>query len=186
MRGLIVQSVVAGGGPPGRANRRRTNEMENLMMLSHLRAHNRAIEKGVKAIEGYVGRISSGAALDENGRCRIQYENVGVHIVVLPDHNLVIFKAFINFLPDPSTGKVLPLYYHLLDMSDEPQTGMAYFAIVAAEALELEKDVISVETKRPIADISFDEFQGCLQIVGEVANQWIDRLEEEFGAPRVP
>jgi hypothetical protein len=155
-------------------------------MLSHLRAQNRAIERGVKAIESYIGRISSNTTLDEGGRCRIQYENVGVHIVVLPDHNLVIFKTFINFLPDPSTGKVLPLYYHLLDMSDEPQTGMAYFAIVAAEALDFERDVISVETKRPIADISFDEFTSCLQTVGEVANQWIDRLEEEFGAPRVP
>jgi hypothetical protein len=160
--------------------------MERLIMLSHLRAQNRAIEKGVKSISGFIGRISSDATLDEHGRCRIQYNDVGVHIVVLPDHNLVIFKTFINFLPDPSTGKVLPLYYHLLDMSDEPQTGMAYFAIVAAEALEFERDVISVETKRPIADISFDEFQGCLQIVGEVANQWIGRLEEEFGAPRVP
>jgi hypothetical protein len=155
-------------------------------MLSHLRAHNRAIEQGVKAIEGHLKKISDGAVLDPGGRCRLQYEDVGVHIVVLPEHNLVIFKTFINFLPDPASGKLLPLYYHLLDMSDEPDTGMAYFAIVAGEELDMEHDVISVETKRPIADISLDEFRTCVQIVGEVANLWIDRLEEKFDAPRIP
>ncbi len=155
-------------------------------MLSHLRAQHRAIEKGIKDIGNYLNRVSDGAKLDERGRCRLQFENVGVHILVRPEANMVIFKTFINYLPDPSTGKILPLYYHLLDMSDEPVTGMAHFAIVAAEQLGTEHDVISVEAKRPIADISFEEFTSCLQAVGEVANAWMERLEAEFGAPRIP
>ncbi|HEC22720.1 MAG TPA: hypothetical protein ENI95_07370 [Chloroflexi bacterium] len=155
-------------------------------MLSHLRAQHRAIEKGIKAIDTYLGRVSKGAKLDERGRCRLQYENVGLIVLVIPDHNIVIFKTFINFLPDPASGKLLPLYYHLLDMSDEPETGLAYFAIVAAEELGAEKDIISVETKRPIADISFEEFITCVRAVGEVANRWMERLEKEFEAPRVP
>lgn len=155
-------------------------------MFAHLRAHNRAIERGIKSIESYLKKVSDSAALDEQGRCRLQYQDVGVHIVVLPEHNLVIFKTFINFLPDPASGKLLPLYYHLLDMSDEPSTGMAYFSIVASEELDLKSDVISVETKRPIVDISFEEFKTCLQTVGEVANLWIERLETEFDAPRIP
>ena len=152
-------------------------------MLPHLRA----VEKGVKAINSYLHKISKGQAeLDEKGRCRIQYQNIGVHIHVIPGHDLVIFKAFINFLPDPSTGKVLPLYYHLLDMNDEPDTGLAYFSIVAAEELNTDNDIISVETKRPITDISFDEFNNCLQTVGEVSNRYIDSLEQTFDAPRIP
>ncbi len=155
-------------------------------MLDHLRAQNRAIEKGLKDIGTYLNKASKGAALDERGRCRLQFEQVGVHIVVLPDANMVIFKTFINYLPDPDSGKILPLYYHLLDMSDHPQTGMAYFSIVAAEELGEEHDVISVETKRPIADMSYDEFVSCLRTVGEVGNMWMGRLETEFGAPHVP
>ena len=151
-------------------------------MLPHLRS----IEKGIKAINGYLNRVSKGAKLDENGRCRLQAEQVGIHVVATPGQDLLTFKAFINFLPDPATGKVLPLYYHLLDMNDEPETGLAYFAIVASEEVGGEHDVISVECTRPIADISFDEFSACLKAVGMVANQWIDRLEEEFDAPKVP
>ncbi len=155
-------------------------------MLTHLRTQHRAIEKGIRAINEYLGRVSQGAALDDQGRCRIQFENVGLHVLVRPEHNMVIFKTFINFLPDPESGKILPLYYHLLDMSDEPETGMAYFAIVASEQIGSERDAISVETKRPIADMSYEEFVSCLRIVGEVANLWMDRLEAEFGAPRIP
>ncbi len=154
-------------------------------MFSHLRAHHRAIEKGVKAVDSYLDRVSKGTHLDESGRCRLQFEDVGVYVVAMPEHNLIIFKTFINTLPDPSTGKLLPLYYHLLDMNDEPETGMAYFSIVAAEELASEQDVISVETKRPIVDISYEEFHECLKIVGEVANRWIERLEAEFNAPRI-
>ncbi len=155
-------------------------------MLSHLRAQHRSVEKGLKAIETYLGKVSQGAVLDERGRCRIQYNDVGIHVVVLPQHNMVIFKSFINFLPEPSSGKLLPLYYHLLDMSDNPDTGLAYFSIVASEELKTERDIISVETKRPIADISFEEFKANLEAVGEVANKWMNRLESEFNAPKVP
>lgn len=155
-------------------------------MLAHLRAQHRSIEKGIRDINAYLDRVSKGAKLDEAGRCRLQFENVGLHILVRPEHNMVIFKTFINFLPAPESGKILPLYYHLLDMSDEPETGMAYFAIVSSEQLGTERDVISVETKRPIADMTFEEFVSCLRIVGEVANHWMERLEKEFDAPRVP
>jgi hypothetical protein len=151
-------------------------------MLPHLRA----VEKGIKNIDDYLNRVSKGARLDENGRCRLQADQIGIHVVATPGQDILTFKAFINFLPDPATGKVLPLYYHLLDMSDAPETGLAHFAIVASEEVGGEHDVISVEVKRPIADISFDEFAACLKSVGTVANQWIDRLEEEFDAPRVP
>ena len=71
-------------------------------MLTHLRTQHRAIEKGIKAINEYLGRVSQGAALDDQGRCRIQFENVGLHVLVRPEHNMVIFKTFINFLPDPA------------------------------------------------------------------------------------
>ena len=155
-------------------------------MLQHLKAQNRAIEQGIKNIDKYLGKVSEGAHLDENGRCRIQFQEVGLHIVVLPDANMVIFKSFTNFLPDATSGKILPLYYHLLDMSDNPQTGMAYFAIVAAEEVGSDHDMISVETKRPIADMSFEEFEQCAQIVGEVANLWMHKLAEDFDAPVVP
>lgn len=155
-------------------------------MLSHLKAQHRAVEKGIKDIESYLKKVSEGVTLNEQGRARLQYNNVGLHLVVMPDHNIVIFKTFINLLPDPATGKLLPLYYHLLDMNDEPQSGLAYFSIVAAEQIGMEKDVISVETKRPIADISFEEFKAAMDAVGEVANLWMERLESEFGAPRVP
>jgi hypothetical protein len=156
-------------------------------MLSHLRAQHRSVEKGIKDIDSYLVKTTEGhVKLDDNGRARIQYGNIGIHVVVLPDHNLVIFKAFINLLPDPEGGKILPLYYHLLDMSDEPQTGMAYFAIVAAEEIDMERDVISVETKRPIVDISLEEFKMSVSAVGEVANAWMEKLEKEFDAPPVP
>jgi hypothetical protein len=151
-------------------------------MLPHLRS----IEKGIKSIDGYLNRISKGAQLDENGRCRLQADQVGVHVVVAPEQDILTLKAFINFLPDPATGKVLPLYYHLLDMSDAPETGLAYFAIVASEEVGGEHDVISVECKRPIVDITFEEFTACLRAVGSVANEWMNRLEEEFEAPKVP
>jgi hypothetical protein len=151
-------------------------------MLPHLKA----IEKGIKSIEGFVARIDKSARLGADGRCRLQIDDVGVYVVIAPDVDKVVFKAFINTLPDPSTGKVLPLYYHLLDMNDAPDTGLAYFAIVASEEVGGQHDVISVESKRPIVDISFEEFSACLKTVGEVAHQWMERLETEFEAPRIP
>jgi len=155
-------------------------------MLQHLKAQHRTIEQGIRDIDKFLGKLSEGAHLDETGRCRIQFQEVGLHIVVLPDANMVIFKAFTNFLPDATSGKILPLYYHLLDMNDEPQTGLAYFAIVAAEEVGSDRDMISVETKRPIADMTFEEFQQCAGTVGEVANLWMNKLAEEFDAPVVP
>lgn len=154
-------------------------------MLDHLKAHNRAIERGIRNINKFLDQMAD-SSLDENGRCRIQYRDIGLHVVVMPEHNLVIFKTFINMLPDPGSGKLLPLYYHLLDMNDEPQTGMAYFAIVASEEVGMDSDVISVETKRPIVDISLEEFKSSVETVGEVANHFMGSLEEEFHAPVVP
>jgi len=155
-------------------------------MLSHLRARNRTVEKGVKDIEDYIKGVAKGVELDERGRCRLQYGQVGVHVVIVPEHNLVMFKTFTNFLPDPDAGTILPLYYHLLDINDEPATGLAYFSIVAAEEMGVDQDVISVELKRPITDISEEEFKVCLEAVGEVANKYMSVLEEQFKAPRVP
>ncbi len=155
-------------------------------MLNHLRAHNRAIEKGIKNINEYLAKTTDGVQLDDGGRARIQYENIGLHVAVITDHNLVIFKAFINLLPDATSGNILPLYYHMLDMNDEPMTGMAYFSIVAAEEIGTERDVISVEAKRPVADISFEEFKSCVSAVGEVGNIWMPRLQEMFDAPPIP
>ncbi len=153
-----------------------------MRMLPHLKS----VEKGIKAVEGYLTKIEKGLKLDDNGRCRIQLGEVGVYVVVSPERDILVFKAFINTLPDPASGKVLPLYYHLLDMNDAPEIGLAYFAIVASEEVGGDHDVISVETKRPIIDISFEEFELCLNAVGEAANQWMPRLEEEFEAARVP
>lgn len=156
-------------------------------MLAHLRAKNRTVERGLKSIEEYIKSASSGGVeLDANGRCRLQYDQIGVHIIVIPEHNLILFKSFTNFLPDPESGTILPLYYHLLDMNDEPQTGLAYFSIVAAEEMSMEQDVISVEVKRTITDISEDEFMSSLQAVGEVANAFMKNLEDKFKAQRVP
>jgi hypothetical protein len=151
-------------------------------MLPHLKN----LEKGVKNIEGYLTRIDKAAQLDQTGRCRLQIGEVGIYVVVQPGQDILLFKSFINTLPDPATGKVLPLYYHLLDMNDALETGLAYFAIVASEEVGGDHDVISVETKRPIVDITFEEFELCLKAVSEVANRWMVRLEEEFAAMRIP
>jgi len=151
-------------------------------MLPHLKA----VEKGIKSVEDYLKKLDKTLALDEGGRCRVQMGEIGVYVVVSTQRDLILFKAFINTLPDPNTGKVLPLYYHLLDMNDAPDTGLAYFAIVASEEVGGERDVISVEVKRPIVDITYEEFTLCLNAVGDVANQWVGRLEEEFEAARMP
>ena len=151
-------------------------------MLPHLKA----VEKGIKSVEDYLHKINRDFKLDENGRCRLQVGDVGVYVVVSTKRDLILFKAFTNTLPEPSTGKVLPLYYHLLDMNDAPETGLAYYAIVASEEVGGEHDVISVETKRPIIDITFEEFNLCLKAVGDLANQAMGHLEEEFSAMRMP
>jgi hypothetical protein len=155
-------------------------------MLKHLRAQNRAIERGLKDVNSYLKKISPELALDESGRVRLQFQEVGLHIRVMPEYNLILFKTFINFLPDPVNGNLLPLYYHLLDHNDSPDTGLAYFCIVDAQEIGADKDVISVEFKRPITDTSEDEFKSALGAVGEVANIYMKRLEEEFGAPLIP
>ncbi|MGF1505784.1 MAG: YbjN domain-containing protein [Chloroflexi bacterium] len=155
-------------------------------MLSHLRAQNRAIEKGLRSLEKYLQKIDSSMTLDERGRARIQYNQVGLHIHAIPDANLVIFKTFINFLPDPAEGTLLPLHYALLDLNDEPMTGLAYFSIVDSREIGSEHDAISVETKRPLADMSEEEFMQCVRAVGEVANIFMEKLEADFKAPRVP
>ncbi|MCC6904609.1 MAG: hypothetical protein IT326_02125 [Anaerolineae bacterium] len=154
-------------------------------MLSHLKAQNRHIENGIRTVEQTLKKLAD-ASLDEKGRCRIQYGPIGMHVVADAEHNLLVVKAFTNFLPDPNSGKVLPLYYHLLDMNDAPQTGLAYYSIVASEEIGLEQDVISVETKRPIAGVSHEEFIACLEAVGEVAQTAIAQLAEKFDAPPIP
>lgn len=147
----------------------------------------RATEKGLRTLEKHIRKVSNGnVQLGRDGRCVIRYERVAVYILAVPSHDLVIFKSFINFVPDPNSGMVLPLYYHLLDMNDEPETGDAYFAIVAGEEIGKEQDAISVEVKRPITDISFDEFMRCVVSVGDVSNRYMLKLANEFKAPPVP
>lgn len=144
-------------------------------------------ERGLKELNKHIKTISKGACqLGGDRKCRLAYENINIYIAAFPAADLVIFKSFINFVPEPATGKVLPLYYHLLDMNDEVETLDAYFAIVSGEEIGRETDVVSVEVKRPLTDISFLEFTRCLISVGEVSNKYIRKLATEFQAPPVP
>jgi hypothetical protein len=145
------------------------------------------IEKGLADLDKHIRMVTNGkVGLGPDGQCVLQWKSIIVYIVAVPPQDLVIFKTFINFLPDSGTGMILPLYYHLLDMNDETETGFAYFAIVSGGDNPNARDVISVEVKRPISDISFDEFMGCLASVGEVSNRYIVKLQKEFQAPPVP
>jgi len=144
------------------------------------------IKKGLKELEKHISKITNGKVkLDENYRCKFHLENIAIYLLAVPQYDLLILKSYINFLPDPNSGMILPLYYHLLDMNDEHETGFAYFAIVSGQN-PTDKDMISIEAKRPITDISFEEFYRCLLSVGKVSQQYVEKLEKEFQAPRVP
>lgn len=150
-------------------------------------AEEKVIHKGLRELDRHILKVTRGRnRLDPDGRCRLRYERVSVHIRAIPQQDLVIFKSFINFVPDPNTGMVLPLYYHLLDKSDHPETGDAYFTIAASEEIGTERDAISLESRRPLTDMSFEEFRRCLSSVALASDRYIVKLRDEFQAPPIP
>lgn len=146
-----------------------------------------AVARGLQELDRAIQTISRGnAQLDPEGRCRLRYQRISVHVRAIPALDLVIFKSFINFVPHPNTGMVLPLYYHLLDQNDALETGEAYFALVPAEEAGTERDVISMEARRPLSDITLEGVRRCLASVALTSDAYIIKLRDEFQAPPVP
>lgn len=144
------------------------------------------VEKGLKEVNNFLKKLTGGAvgALDAQGAAAVSYQGIRILVKSSPQSNIMIFKNYINFLPaGVSDIQMANLCQFLLRQNDDPANLNAYFAIVRQEG---GPDVISVEMRRPITDINYDEFVNGFNSVANVSAKWRSRLQQEFNASPVP
>jgi hypothetical protein len=119
-------------------------------------------------------------------------QNVDVWVRVIPDvGGTLVFESFTNMLPDPtlpgfSSGNMLALFRDLLELNGGGASGDAYFTIKdLPTGPGSHQSAISVEIRRPIRGLDFDEFQRCLTHVAVLADENDERLAHEFNAPKI-
>jgi len=118
--------------------------------------------------------------------------NVDVMIRITPAMGgTLAVVAHINLLPDPttpdfSTENLLALCRDLLEFNGMDQSGDACFAIrelPTGQGPAL--SAITVEIRRPIRGLDYEEFQRSVSHVASLADENDERLEREFRAPKI-
>ncbi|MGF1506790.1 MAG: hypothetical protein ACFB51_16910 [Anaerolineae bacterium] len=72
-----------------------------------------------------------------------------------------------------------------MDLSDNPETGLAYFCIMDGKEVGMAQNVIGVEVKHTISDLGYNEFSASLLAMEVVASRHAGRIADAYGAPRI-
>ena len=153
-------------------------------MFKHLRAQGRSIERAMKDVEKFTQRYDENANF-EGGKALLMREGIWLQICPDRENNILAIKAYTNYIPNLEAPTLRDLYYSLLDLSDNPETGLAYFCIMDGDEVGMAQDVIGVEVKRPLADMSWEEFEAGVDAVEEVAALHAPRIAKEYDLPRI-
>jgi hypothetical protein len=133
-------------------------------------------------IDAYIDRFSAKVSeaagqairfdhLDRDGYTSVSRGSATIGINVIEDQGILFFLA--RIMPVPSANREA-FYRRLLEIN--------YFATSdGAFAVERETDTVYLRALRSLAGLDYEEFEDMLHTVATVADEWDDRLIEEFG-----
>lgn len=117
------------------------------------------------------GGAISFSALDENGFTSISRGSATIGVNVLDAQGVLLFLSRIMDVP---AGNREAFYRFLLELN--------YLATAdGAFAIEKETDSVCLRAHRSVAGLDYEEFEEILHTVASIADEWDDRLLEQFG-----
>ena len=127
-------------------------------------------------INHYLARFTERAkmasvALDGAGHVQLQRGSAIIGVNVLEEQGvLMIFAAILDV---PGTGREA-LYRRLLELSFVATSDAAF-------AIDGPRNQVVVRALRRLSGLDYEEFEDLVVTVGQVADDWDDRLEADFG-----
>ncbi|MBN2714458.1 MAG: YbjN domain-containing protein [Deltaproteobacteria bacterium] len=131
---------------------------------------NAYIERFSKEVSAATGADVRFNSLDGDGFTRVKRGSATVGINVLEEAGELIFVS--RIMKTPAQNKEA-CFRRLLELNYSATSDAAF-------ALEKSTDTICLRAQRSIAGLDYDEFEEMLSTVATVADEWDDRLIEEF------
>lgn len=127
-------------------------------------------------IDGYIKRFGEEVgvefnALDEDGYTKVKRGSAVIGINVLEKEGVLLFLSAIMKVP---AVRQVELYRKLLELNFLRTSDGAF-------AIDAQSDYVYLRAFRGLAGIDFIEFVDVLDTVAQVADEWDDKLKEEFG-----
>ena len=123
-------------------------------------------------VSAAVGSTVKFNALDEDGYSFVVRGSATVGINVLEKHDILLFLSKMMAVP---AARRAELFEKLLDLNYTATSNAAF-------ALDRKTNTIYLRASRSIAGLDYEEFEEMLHTVATVADEWDDRLVEQFGA----
>lgn len=109
--------------------------------------------------------------LDNDGYTAVQKGSATVGINVLEDHGILMFLSAIMKVPET---RQLELFRKLLELNFLATSDASF-------AIDRRNNQIYLRALRGLEGLDYEEFRDMLETVAEVADQFDDKLCEEFG-----
>lgn len=129
-----------------------------------------------KKINQFLKKMGDLGPLDSDGECILVKGNAKVEVKVCAEDDLLAVSSPVLSVPHQN---VLPFFRSLLGLNYEETRDSAF-------ALDEASDKVELRIKRPLENLEYDEFERAVTTVAEVADEYNDRLAEEFGAELEP
>jgi hypothetical protein len=117
-------------------------------------------------------RVGAGfAPLDGAGHTLLARGSATIGVNVLEQTGVLVLLAPI--MPVPARNQA-ELYRQLLELNMVGTEDAAF-------AIDREKGLIYVRAMRGLADLQYEEFVELVRVVGRVADEWDDKLRQQYG-----
>lgn len=132
-------------------------------------------ENAFEMVDAYLARFAERAGvdvapLDPTGYTQIKRGSAYIGVNVLEENGVLMLLAPV--IEVPPLGREV-FYRRLLELSFLATSDAAF-------AIDGKKDVVYVRALRRLSGLDYEELEDLLQTVGHVADEWDDRLKEEF------
>lgn len=129
----------------------------------------------IAQVNDYIRRFSeklgiSLRPLDETGYTYIARGSAALGINVFPEQNVIVFLAYIMDLPE---GDCLPLFSKLLELNLLKTKDGAF-------AVDFGERRVYLRALRGLEGLDYEEFVDLVRTLSEVADEWDDKLKDEF------
>ena len=130
-----------------------------------------------ETVDDYIKRFSErvGVAFDplnDQGYCEITRGSARVRVNVLEEHGVLLFLAPLMKVPERNR---MELFRKLLELSFLATSDAAF-------AIDKKTEVVYLRIFRRLEGLDFDEFEDLLHTIASVADEWDDKLRDQFGA----
>lgn len=117
------------------------------------------------------GQVIQFSELDEEGYTSVCRGSATIGINVLEEQGILLFLARIMKVPKK---RQIDLFRKLLELNYLATSDGAF-------AIDSETEMICIRALRSIEGLDYEEFEGMLHTIATLADEWDDKLTEEFG-----